>query len=202
MSNATRLCGSNPKASGVKLKSPGLTTLPPPAKPSSPSTDCAVKMHALYTTAPTTKQFQSFVVFVERQFNSKIKFLRKDGGKEYRKCDLFCEKLGIGRQVTQPNTSASSAHTQCTGLESHRGFWGTMRCLPSAQRPLVVGVSDETKENRVFLLNEGTVTVTRDAKRVSHSSDSKNESLREALTSEPETEEPRRDQAIDESPSM
>ena len=66
--------------------------------------------------APTkdkaAKQFEAFVVFFERQFNCKISFLRTDGGGEYKSCDLFCERLGIGRQVTQPNTSASNGKAE------------------------------------------------------------------------------------------
>ena len=71
------------------------------------------------------KRFEEFVVFFERQFDCRIKVLRTDGGQEYQTVNLFCDRTGIGRQVSQPYTQASNGKAE----RMHRTLLNTARSM-------------------------------------------------------------------------
>ncbi|DAZ96840.1 TPA: hypothetical protein N0F65_008271 [Lagenidium giganteum] len=58
------------------------------------------------------KHFRQFLLHFERQCNCTVRVLRTDGGGEYRAVDLFCEDVGIQRQKTEPNNSASNGKAE------------------------------------------------------------------------------------------
>ena len=72
-----------------------------------------------------SRKFPHFMVFFERQFNVRIHMLRTDGGGEYRNLDLFCQQTGIGRQITERNTSASNGKAD----RMHRNVMNMVRCM-------------------------------------------------------------------------
>ena len=71
------------------------------------------------------RKFQHFMVFFEILFNVRVHMLRTDGGVEYRNLDLFCQQTGIGRQITERNTSASNRKAEII----HRTVMNTVRCM-------------------------------------------------------------------------
>ena len=67
-----------------------------------------VRIFVAKTKREAAKKLEHFMVFFERQFNVCVHILRTDGGGEYHNVDLFCQHTGIGRQVMDPNSSASN----------------------------------------------------------------------------------------------
>jgi hypothetical protein len=58
------------------------------------------------------KKFEHFLSWFERRFDCRIQVLRTDGGLEYKNVDLFCEKTGVARQLTEPNSPGSNEKTE------------------------------------------------------------------------------------------
>uniref|UniRef100_A0AAV1U887 Integrase catalytic domain-containing protein n=1 Tax=Peronospora matthiolae TaxID=2874970 RepID=A0AAV1U887_9STRA len=54
------------------------------------------------------KQFEAFLVHFEKLFGFKVHVLRTDGGREYANVDLFCERTGVARQVSEARNQASN----------------------------------------------------------------------------------------------
>jgi hypothetical protein len=52
------------------------------------------------------KKFEHFLAWFERRFDCQIQVLRTDGGLKYKNIDPFCEKTGVARQLTEPNTQS------------------------------------------------------------------------------------------------
>ena len=53
-----------------------------------------------HTKDAAAKQFEVFLVNFEELFGFKVHVLRTDGGREYANVDLFCERTGVARQVS------------------------------------------------------------------------------------------------------
>ena len=64
------------------------------------------------TKSQTSDQFEHFMAFFERMNNCKIHLLRTDDGAEFRAMDLFCERMGIGRQKTEPYHPSSNGKAE------------------------------------------------------------------------------------------
>uniref|UniRef100_A0AAV1V2L8 Uncharacterized protein n=1 Tax=Peronospora matthiolae TaxID=2874970 RepID=A0AAV1V2L8_9STRA len=54
------------------------------------------------------RQFEAFLVHFEKLFGFKVHVLRTDGGREYANVDLFCERTGVARQVSEARNQASN----------------------------------------------------------------------------------------------
>uniref|UniRef100_A0AAV1TQL3 Integrase catalytic domain-containing protein n=1 Tax=Peronospora matthiolae TaxID=2874970 RepID=A0AAV1TQL3_9STRA len=54
-----------------------------------------------HTKDAAAKQFEAFLVHFEKLFGFKVHVLRTDGGREYANVDLFCERTGVARQVSE-----------------------------------------------------------------------------------------------------
>ena len=52
------------------------------------------------------KKFELFLVFFERQFESRVHVLRTDGGGEYSNVDRFCKRTGVARQISEARNQA------------------------------------------------------------------------------------------------
>uniref|UniRef100_A0AAV1TI68 Uncharacterized protein n=1 Tax=Peronospora matthiolae TaxID=2874970 RepID=A0AAV1TI68_9STRA len=66
--------------------------------------------------APTkdaaARQFEAFLVHFEKLFGFKVHVLRTDGGREYANVDLFCERTGVTRQVSEARNQASNGKAE------------------------------------------------------------------------------------------
>ena len=58
------------------------------------------------------KQFEAFLVHFEKLFGFKVHVLRTDGGREYANVDLFCERTGVARQVSEARNQASNGKAE------------------------------------------------------------------------------------------
>lgn len=59
-----------------------------------------------------TESFEKFLVYSENRFDSKIHYLRTDGGSEYRVVDLFCENSGGRCQLSEAGNQASNGKAE------------------------------------------------------------------------------------------
>ena len=71
------------------------------------------------------KKFEHFLAWFERRFDCRIQVLRTDGGLEYKNVDLFCQKTGVARQFTEPNSPASNGKAE----RMHRTVLNMARCM-------------------------------------------------------------------------
>uniref|UniRef100_A0AAV1VI54 Integrase catalytic domain-containing protein n=2 Tax=Peronospora matthiolae TaxID=2874970 RepID=A0AAV1VI54_9STRA len=58
------------------------------------------------------RQFEAFLVHFEKIFGFKVHVLRTDGGREYANVDLFCERTGVARQVSEARNQASNGKAE------------------------------------------------------------------------------------------
>ena len=58
------------------------------------------------------KKFEAFLIHFERLFGFKIHVLRTDGGGEYANIDLFCQRTGVARQVSEARNQASNGKAE------------------------------------------------------------------------------------------
>ena len=66
------------------------------------------------TKSGSSDKFGHFMAFFERMNDCRIHILRSDGGKEFRATDLLCERMGIGRQQSEPYNQASNGKAEKT----------------------------------------------------------------------------------------
>jgi hypothetical protein len=52
------------------------------------------------------KKFEHFLTWFERRFDCHVQVLRRNGGFEYQNVDPFCQKTGVSRQLTEPDSPA------------------------------------------------------------------------------------------------
>jgi hypothetical protein len=71
------------------------------------------------------KKCKHFLLCFERRFVCHIQFLRTDGGQEYKNVDLFRQKTGFVRQLTDPNSPASNGKAE----RMHRTIFNMTRCM-------------------------------------------------------------------------
>lgn len=63
------------------------------------------------------EKFKHFLGSFKKMFNCRVHIMRTNGGEEYFNIDLFCKKIGIARQVSEPRNQASNGKQNgCTGL--------------------------------------------------------------------------------------
>jgi hypothetical protein len=71
------------------------------------------------------KIFEHFLAWFEHRFDCRIQFLRTDGGLEYHNIDHFCQKSGVARQLTEPNSPALNGMAE----RIHRTVLSMARCI-------------------------------------------------------------------------
>uniref|UniRef100_A0AAV1VI13 Integrase catalytic domain-containing protein n=1 Tax=Peronospora matthiolae TaxID=2874970 RepID=A0AAV1VI13_9STRA len=83
------------------------------------------------------RQFEAFLVHFEKIFGFKVRVLRTDGGREYANVDLFCERTGVARQVSEARNQASNGKAE----RMHRTVLNLARSMMFAPRaaPDVLG---------------------------------------------------------------
>ena len=82
-------------------------------------------MFVAKTKDEAAKKFKHFMALFERQINVQVHILRTDNGGEYRNLYLFCQNTGVGRQLMEPNTSASKGKAE----RMHRTIMNMVRCM-------------------------------------------------------------------------
>ena len=104
-----------------------------------------------------------------------MQVLRNDGGGKYTNIYLFCERNGIARQRTEANNLASNGKAE----RMHRTILNMARCMifhcrqpmhcknslkKRSQRGIILGVSEEVKGFRVYLMDDKKVVNTQHVK--------------------------------------
>jgi hypothetical protein len=77
------------------------------------------------TNDQAAKKFEHFLAWFERRFDCRVQVPRTDGGLEYRNIDPFCQKTGVARQLTEPNSPASNRKAE----RMHRTILNMARCM-------------------------------------------------------------------------
>ena len=102
--------------------------------------------------APTkdkaAKKFEHFLAFFERQFDCQIHVLRTDGSGEYANVDLFCNRTGVARQISEARNHASNRKAG----RVHRTILNLARGMIFASRLPVTFLSDAV-EYGAYILN-------------------------------------------------
>uniref|UniRef100_A0AAV1U6N4 Integrase catalytic domain-containing protein n=1 Tax=Peronospora matthiolae TaxID=2874970 RepID=A0AAV1U6N4_9STRA len=142
-----------------------------------------------HTRDAAAKQFEAFLVHFENLFGFKVHALRTDGGREYANVDLFCERKGVARQVSEARNQASNGkakrmHRTVLNLARSMMFacalplilWGDAcsvyrdprqnSLLQRSGRAIIVGVSEEIKGYKVLLPRDNKVVVTQPIKNI------------------------------------
>ncbi len=73
----------------------------------------------------SAKKFEHFLAWFERRFDCRVQVFRTDGGLEYRNIDPFCQKTGVARQLTEPNSPAFNGKAE----RMYRTILNMARCM-------------------------------------------------------------------------